>query len=121
LSSPGTMTLATAIPAPIRMVPPKSAVADGAMRISVPIARTIIVAQTVRSMPKRRASFGASGASSPKQITGRVVSMLAEEVESPVSSTMVSIRGAVADRMVRRLKATARMPPPSMNDRQESD
>ncbi len=110
LITAGTSTLASAIEAPITSVPRKSIVSGGASRIRIPIVSPTIVSQITRSIPNRRASFGATAARAPKQITGSVVSKPASVVERPVSSRIASSNGPTATIEARRLKAATAMP-----------
>src|SRR5919107_1142195 len=73
LTIAGTTTLPTATPAPARIVPAKSAAAEGAARTSTPTRTGTSASASVRSAPSRRASTGATGASRPKQRIGVLV------------------------------------------------
>src|SRR5918999_1708751 len=73
LTTLGTMTFPTATPVPASTVPKKSAASAPAPRAATPTATETSASSTTRSAPNRRASIGASGASTPKQRTGAAV------------------------------------------------
>src|SRR5699024_8277986 len=72
---------------------------------TTPVRIAVIAARRVASSPIRRASSGASGETSPKQRTGRVVTSPAVVPESPRSRWIVSSSGGTASIGPRRLKA----------------
>ena len=76
----------------------------------MPPASTSKKPNTTRSAPKRRAKIGASGANSPKQNTGSVVSNpAAAELKPTLCATSLS-SGARLDNAGRKLSATNTSP-----------
>src|SRR5829696_2549642 len=110
LTIAGTTTLPTATPAPARIVPAKSAAADGAARTSTPTRTGTSASASVRSAPRRRASTGATGASRPKQRIGVLVTSPATAVEKPRSSAISSITGGTLATGMRRLSPARTRP-----------
>src|SRR5215207_2775313 len=110
LTIAGTTTLPTATPAPARIVPAKSAAADGAARTSTPTRTGMSASARVRSAPRRRASTGATGASRPKQRIGVLVTSPATAVEKPRSSAISSITGGTLATGMRRLSPARTRP-----------
>ncbi|GAA2915738.1 hypothetical protein GCM10020221_09420 [Streptomyces thioluteus] len=104
-------TLATATAVPARNDPANSGNVAGTSRTAVPHSSTARTATSVRSMPQRRASRGASGAKTPKQISGSVESAPAPPLDRPVACRMSSRRGetaTMAGRMLIPTSSTAR-------------
>ncbi len=112
LIRPGSSTLATAMPAPMTTVPANSATTESSSRSAVPAQISAMVPSSERSMPKRRPSRGAIGASRPKQSSGSAVSRLVAAAVMPLSSRMVPASGDTATRAGRRLSARRMTPAP---------
>ncbi len=104
--SDGSTTLQIPMPAPASAEPANSALREGIRRTAAATISTAIAANTVRSMPKRAAQRGASGATRPKTSTGRVVSRPVTALLQPVAALMSPTRGATATTAGRRLAAT---------------
>src|SRR5215213_210109 len=110
LTIAGTTTLPTATPAPARIVPAKSAAADGAARTRTPTRTGISASASVRSAPRRRASTGATGASRPKQRIGVLVTSPATAVEKPRSAAISSMTGGTLATGMRRFSPARTRP-----------
>src|SRR5215203_21060 len=110
LTTLGTTTFATAIPAPASNVPANSAVTDESARTSRPATSGRRARKRTRSAPSRLASTGASGASSPKQRIGALVRRPAAAAERSRSSVTSSITGGTLATAIRRLRPASTMP-----------
>ncbi|MNR09260.1 hypothetical protein D3C85_1254560 [compost metagenome] len=73
MTMPGSNTPITPMLAPAMRLPTKTPVAPKALRTAIPAASTRRMPRITRSLPKRRARTGASGAKRPRHSTGKVV------------------------------------------------
>src|SRR5918995_1080837 len=110
LTTLGTTTFATAIPAPASSVPAKRAMTDESARTRRPTTSGTRARKRTRSAPSRLTSTGASGASSPKQRIGALVSRPAAAAERSRSSATSSITGGTLATAIRRLRPANTMP-----------
>src|SRR5215211_847171 len=110
LTIAGTTTLPTATPAPARIVPAKSAAADGAARTRTPTRTGTSASASARSAPRRRVTAGAIGASSPKQRIGTLVTSPAAADEKPRSAAISSITGGTLATGMRRFSPARTIP-----------
>src|SRR6266536_1135067 len=106
----GTSTLPAVIASPSRAVPPSSVTTGPLERSRMPPLSTTRLASSVRSVPKRRASLGTTGESTPKASSGRVVTRPASPLEIPVSPRIAPVSGPTDVIAARRFKASRRIP-----------
>ncbi len=110
---PDSSTFDTAMPLPAMAEARNSSGMLPVPRSTVPTRISTMHASSVRSVPKRRPRPGASGANTPRQTIGSVVSRLAAVDESPVA---LMISGSTTERLAntgRRLKAISTTLAPS--------
>jgi hypothetical protein len=110
---PDSSTFDTAMPLPAMAEARNSSGMLPVPRSSVPTKISTMQPSSVRSVPKRRPSPGASGANTPRHTIGRVVNRLAAVAERPVA---LMISGSTTERLAntgRRLKAISTTLAPS--------
>ncbi len=109
----GSSTLPVAIAAPASTVPTNRAGTASRVRTAIPAHSTTSAMSRARSMPTRRASRGAMGASRPKHSTGSAVSTPAVVAESPTLARISASSGDTATTAGRRFAAISTTPTPT--------
>ncbi|MNE12549.1 hypothetical protein D3C80_1053500 [compost metagenome] len=110
LTMPGSNTPITPMLAPAMMLPANRPNVPIELRKAIPAASITRMPNTTRSLPKRRASIGASGANSPRHSTGKVVSKPACAALRPRLCDTSLSKGAMLDSAGRRFNATRTRP-----------
>ncbi|MNP52780.1 hypothetical protein D3C76_1471940 [compost metagenome] len=110
MTMPGSNTPIMPMLAPAIRLPRNTPIAPNALRTTMPRARVRRMPRITRSLPKRRASTGASGANKPRHSTGKVVSKPAAEALRPSPSDTCPSTGAMLDKAGRRFRATKTRP-----------
>ena len=105
--STGTTMLPTVMPSPITSVPATAVPYDAELRTTEPTMTAARQVTTAASAPVRRTTSRATGANSPKQSTGRLVSSPIAPPPTPRSVRSSAAIGATATNGERRLTATS--------------